>query len=93
MNAKQLVLPADSSVPARLSAIPIPAPFFVDRALALDELDRDRLCCSSLVHIVSKIVVLLFSAMQVLFATRQQVFLAMVVMLGFQSFLTSACKP
>jgi hypothetical protein len=63
MNAKQLVLPADSPVPARLSTIPIPAPFFVDRALALNELDRDRLCCSSLVHIVSKIVVLLFSAM------------------------------
>jgi hypothetical protein len=63
MNAKQLVLPADSPVPARLSAIPIPAPFFVDSALALNELDRDRLCCSSLVHIVSKIVVLLFSAM------------------------------
>ena len=63
MNAKQLVLPADSPVPARLSAIPIPTPFFVDRALALDELDRHRLCCFSLVHIVSKKVVLLFSAM------------------------------
>lgn len=62
MNAKQLILPADSSVPTRLSTIPIPAPLFIDRALALNELDRDRLCCSSLVHIVSKIVVLLFSA-------------------------------
>jgi hypothetical protein len=62
MDAKKFVIPADSTVSARLSTIPIPATFFIDRALALDELDRDRLCCSSLVHIVSKIVALLFSA-------------------------------